>query len=270
MVEVAPPADNGGSKVYNSKGYGYEANADNLGIKKKAELRDDLAKLAAGGEAAKELIEEDKYNDDGTENQAYTGMFGKSGYSAKNNKIVAKFAALPPPGHDQWNNIPGNENLFLGEDDIEQQPIFNGMDSSIAHIAGVGQGFKNDKRGVKVCKMWQRGMCSFGDRCIFNHGEVLYKSKFQDQVDMNIPPDERDMIGYRIAKQNVQPKGGDEQARKLENTTDWYSSDSKEVNLKSGDMDAIKASIEESRKVVSSGMLETDFTQEKKKKSRWN
>ena len=55
-----------------------------------------------------------------------------------------------------------------------------------------------------------------------------------------------------------------------ENTTDWYSSDSKEVNLKSGDMDAIKASIEESRKVVSSGMLETDFTQEKKKKSRWN
>ena len=46
----------------------------------------------------------------------------------------------------------------------------------------MGQGFKNDKRGVKVCKMWQRGMCSFGDRCIFNHGEVQYKPTFQVRI----------------------------------------------------------------------------------------
>ena len=55
-----------------------------------------------------------------------------------------------------------------------------------------------------------------------------------------------------------------------ENTQDWYSSDSKEVNLKSEDMNAIKASIEEARKVVGSGVLEKDFTAAPRKKSRWN
>ena len=27
--------------------------------------------------------------------------------------------------------------------------------------------------------MWKRGMCKFGDRCIYNHGESHGKSKFQ-------------------------------------------------------------------------------------------
>ena len=30
----------------------------------------------------------DDGNDDGTENQAYTGMFGKAGFSKKNNKVA--------------------------------------------------------------------------------------------------------------------------------------------------------------------------------------
>jgi len=260
----------GKALVYNSKGYGYAANADQLGQKKKAELRTDLSKLAAGGDAVEELIKEDASGEDG--NQAYTGMLGKSGYSSKNNKVVRKFAALPPPGHEQWDMIPGNENLY--DEGIENECIIEGIDTSIAHIPAVGQNFKPDKRGVKVCNMWKRGMCNFGDRCIYNHGEVLHKPKFQDVVDANIAPDERDKFGYRIAKQHavhvgsaIVPQVSDQQ-RKLDDTTDWYSSDSKEVNLKSEDMNVIKQSIEKARDVV--GMLETDFTAQPKKKSRWN
>ena len=45
---------------------------------------------------------------------------------------MKKFAALPPPGHEQWDNIEGNENMF--EEEIEAQPIMQGIDNSIAHI----------------------------------------------------------------------------------------------------------------------------------------
>ena len=62
--EMPPPnqknfgAENKGSLTYDSKGYGYEANADQLSKKKKVEQRTDLSKLAAGGEdAVKDLTE---------------------------------------------------------------------------------------------------------------------------------------------------------------------------------------------------------------------
>ena len=38
MTEITPETKEKESKVYSSKGYGYEANADNMGEKKKAEV----------------------------------------------------------------------------------------------------------------------------------------------------------------------------------------------------------------------------------------
>ena len=47
--------------------------------------------------------------------------------------MVAKFAALPPPGHHLWDSIPGNENNY-DLDGVEDEPIITGIDTSIAHI----------------------------------------------------------------------------------------------------------------------------------------
>jgi len=179
---------------------------------------------------------------------------------------VKKFAALPPPGHEQWDNIEGNENMF--EEEIEAQPIMQGIDNSIAHIRAVGQDFKANKMGVKPCIMWKRGMCKFGDRCIYNHAEVIRgKAAFQNAVDMNIAPDEKDKFGYRIAKQNPASQGAPVQDRTLDDTTDWYNSESSNINLNPEEMEAINKSIKDARSLV--GHLETDFTKEPKKKSRW-
>ena len=46
--------------------------------------------------------------------------------------MVRKFAALPPPGHEQWDQIPGNENMY--DEGLEEQPIMAGIDTSIAHV----------------------------------------------------------------------------------------------------------------------------------------
>ena len=45
-------------------------------------------------------------------NEAYTGMVGKKGLG-ESGKTKPRYAALPPPGHDQWNNIAGNENIVV-------------------------------------------------------------------------------------------------------------------------------------------------------------
>ena len=50
----------------------------------------------------------------------------------QNKKVVRKFAALPPPGHEQWDQIPGNENMY--DEGLEEQPIMAGIDTSIAHV----------------------------------------------------------------------------------------------------------------------------------------
>ena len=51
--------------------------------------------------------------DEGEEgNEAYTGMVGKKGLG-ESGKTKPRYAALPPPGHDQWNNISGNENIVV-------------------------------------------------------------------------------------------------------------------------------------------------------------
>lgn len=44
-------------------------------------------------------------------NTAYTGALGRRGtIEQESKKLAPKFAALPPPGHTQWNNIEGQEN----------------------------------------------------------------------------------------------------------------------------------------------------------------
>ena len=125
------------------------------------------------------LIRPDKSD---TGNEAYTGMLGKRGPNSS--KMTPKYSALPPPGHNQWDRIE--------------------VDTSIAHIQGVGANFRADKRGVKVCINWKRGSCKFGDRCIYNHGEPGPRSLLQAAVDSNISPLEKDLVGYRIASnQNI-------------------------------------------------------------------
>ena len=138
-----------------------------------------------------EVIRPERPEDAG--NEAYSGMLGKRGQIGQNsNKMAPKFAALPPPGHDQWTKIPGGGSKA-------------GVDSSVAHIQGVGANFRADKRGVKVCINWKRGMCKFGDRCIYNHGQPGgVRSQLQAAVDSNISPMEKDLVGYRIASE----KGG--------------------------------------------------------------
>ena len=129
-------------------------------------------------------------------NEAYTGMLGKRGHNST--KLTPKYSALPPPGHDQWNRIQGRQNCGTEK----------GVDTSIAHIQGVGANFRADKRGVKVCINWKRGMCKFGDRCIYNHGEAGIKKQLQAVVDSNISPLEKDLVGYRIASSNNRVERG--------------------------------------------------------------
>ena len=64
-------------------------------------------------------------------NAAYTGKIGKTGFSEKNKKETARYAALPPPGHNQWNNISGNENYKI--------------DNSMANLKPVGANFRKGK-----------------------------------------------------------------------------------------------------------------------------
>lgn len=275
--------------IYESRGSGFDSNAPAKKPATSVQVSADLSLIAAGGKTAVLEAKDELTNEEG--NMAYTGMPGKAGFSNKNNKIVKKFAALPPPGHAQWNNIPGNENW--DDEGLDNTPIIEGIDNSYAHIVPVGQNFKPDKRGVKVCTMWKRGLCKFGDRCIYNHGEVMRKTQLQAVVDANIAPDEKDIFGYRIAPGRLgkTASGGglvpgpdgkmawkDETTSaaekvpkppKLDDTTDWYNSGSKELDLKSADRNVIQRSIEEAKKIV--GMLETDFTNAPKpKKAKWD
>merc|ERR1719244_176727 len=236
-----------------------------------------------------EIVKPDNPND--ATNEAYTGMVGKTGPSSK--KTAPRFAALPPPGHNQWDNIPGNEN---------GTPVRE-VDKSVAHIQGVGQNFKANRTGLKVCISWKRGHCAHGDRCIYNHCEpgLTGKNRLQAAVDANISPLEKDLVGYRIAsdrvegtktgvgfvpasdgkmnwqdanpkikldenpditrlKQHVEVLGAPpEKARKLEaDTADWYNSGPSELQLKTTDRDAIMRSIQDAKKVMPD--CETDFT----------
>ena len=85
---------------------------------------------------------------------------------------------------------------------------------------------------------------------------------------MNIAPDEKDKFGYRIAKPNPASQGAQsDNHRTFDDTTDWYNSDSTNVNLNPEEMEAINKSIKNARSLV--GNLETDFTEQPKKKSRW-
>ena len=75
-----------------------------------------------------EIIRPENTEDVG--NEAYSGKLGKRGQFGQNtSKMAPKYSALPPPGHDQWNKIS--------------------VDSSIAHIQGVGANFKADKSPYK-------------------------------------------------------------------------------------------------------------------------
>merc|ERR1719228_1037018 len=224
-------------------------------------------------------------------------MLGKRSINGK--KMKPKFAALPPPGHQQWNNIPGNENFDYGEE--EEDTIIPGIDNTRANIAPCGAGFKVDKTGAKVCIHWKRGFCNFGDRCIHLHHEPGTRNQVQAALDASIAPNERDMVGYRtrpveqhggglvagpdgtmvFAEGPVPPPPAREKppSRVLaDDTSAWYNdSGDSAVNLKVIDREAICKSIEKARQATDG--FETDFTnvpktalrmdQEGRKKSRF-
>jgi len=228
-------------------------------------------------------------NSDGDEgNIAYSGKLGKRSLTSK--KMKPKFSALPPPGHHQWNNIPGNENLDNPEE--EEDFILPGIDNTRAHIPAVGQGFKADKTGAKVCINWKRGFCNFGDRCIYLHYEPGTRSQVQAALDAAIPPNERDMVGYRTRPVDQHQHGGGLVARQdgsmefaegpvppppdrekppsrvlEDDTSAWYNeSGSSAVSLKVVDREAICRSIQAAKKSTES--FETDFTNVPKKTLR--
>ena len=97
------------------------SNPDAVGMKRKITAEKKLEKYS-GGEVVMPEGEEE------VGNAAYTGKIGKTGFSDKNKKETARYAALPPPGHNQWNNISGNENFKI--------------DNSMANLKPVGANFK--------------------------------------------------------------------------------------------------------------------------------
>jgi len=237
------------------------ANPESVGLKRKITAEKKLEKYSGGEVIMPEGPEEVQ--------EAYTGKIGKTGFSEKNKKETARYAALPPPGHDQWNKISGNENFKI--------------DNSMANLKPVGANFKANKTGVRVCIPWKRGMCKLGDRCNYNHGDPQ-QAKLQSLVDANIVPMERDLSGYRIAPaDNNKPQtdgagGGSDGPPQTSNTPnsrekeesvsdDWFSEGTSEVKMRSADKEAIAKSIQAAK--FKMGGMETDFTQ-MKKKSKWD
>ena len=177
----------GGRMRWNSPRQSAPAPADpeSVGLKRKITAEKKLEKYSKGEVIMPESEEEVQ--------EAYTGKVGKTGFSEKNKKETARYAALPPPGHSQWNKISGNENFKI--------------DNSMANLKPVGANFKANKTGVRVCIPWKRGMCKLGDRCNYNHGDPQ-QLKLQSLVDAKISPMERDLSGYRIAAANTSQAGG--------------------------------------------------------------
>ena len=100
------------------------SNPEAVGMKRKITADKKLEKYS-GGEVVMPEGEEEAGN------AAYTGKIGKTGFSEKNKKETARYAALPPPGHNQWNNISGNENFKI--------------DNSMANLKPVGANFRKGK-----------------------------------------------------------------------------------------------------------------------------
>ena len=107
------------------------SNPEAAGMKKKITAEKKLEKYSGG-----EIVMPE--GEEGDSNAAYTGKIGKTGFNSK--KETAKYAALPPPEHSEWNNIFGNENSKI--------------DSSMANLRPVGANFKANKAGVRVCIPW--------------------------------------------------------------------------------------------------------------------
>ena len=97
------------------------SNPESVGMKRKITAEKKLEKYSGG-----ELVMPEGEEEAG--NAAYTGKVGKTGFSDKNKKETARYAALPPPGHNQWNNISGNENFKI--------------DNSMANLRPIGANFK--------------------------------------------------------------------------------------------------------------------------------
>ena len=159
------------------------SNPEAAGMKKKITAEKKLEKYSGG-----EIVMPE--GEEGDSNAAYTGKIGKTGFNSK--KETAKYAALPPPGHSQWNNISGNENFKI--------------DNSMANLRPVGANFKANKAGVRVCIPWKRGMCKLGDRCNYTHGDPQH-TKLQALVDAQVSPLEKDLSGYRIAADAAKTAG---------------------------------------------------------------
>ena len=160
------------------------ADPESVGLKRKITAEKKLEKYSKGEVIMPEGEEEVQ--------EAYTGKVGKTGFSEKNKKETARYAALPPPGHSQWNKISGNENFKI--------------DNSMANLRPVGANFKANKAGVRVCIPWKRGMCKLGDRCNYTHGDPQ-QSKLQALVDAQVSPLEKDLSGYRIAADAAKTAG---------------------------------------------------------------
>ena len=128
------------------------SNPEAVGMKRKITAEKKLEKYS-GGEVVMPEDEEESGN------AAYTGKIGKTGFSEKNKKETARYAALPPPGHNQWNNISGNENFKI--------------DNSMANLKPVGANFKakgrvNMPKPLVMAKFSPQGQDTSGFRMTSN------------------------------------------------------------------------------------------------------
>jgi len=207
------------------------SNPEAVGMKRKITAEKKLEKYS-GGEVVMPEDEEE------TGNAAYTGKIGKTGFSEKNKKETARYAALPPPGHNQWNNISGNENFKI--------------DNSMANLRPVGANFKakgrvNMPKPLVMAKFSPQGQDTSGFRMTSN---FVKNPESPSQV-----------------VSSGQTQSSEKQEKGESVSDDWFSAGTSEVKMRSIDQEAIMKSIQSAKTKM--GSMETDFTKVKRK-SKWD
>ncbi len=235
------------------------SNPEAVGMKRKITAEKKLEKYSGG-----ELVMPEGEEEAG--NSAYTGKVGKTGFSEKNKKETARYAALPPPGHNQWNNISGNENFKI--------------DNSMANLKPVGANFKAKGRvqmpkPLVMAKFSPQGQDSSGFRMApepvknmesssqeASSGQTQSadkkeqgKNKYLEEIQCN-----NAIMSYDITTHFVLFSGEGV-------SDDWFSAGTSEVKMRSIDQEAIMKSIQSAKTKM--GSMETDFTKVKRK-SKWD